>query len=146
MSGDPLRDAFRAELETVRVAASIPWEIKETRNTGSDQPPIDAGTSYITMRYGGGFEQAAWFASTGNNGWKEHGVVYVNFIAAAGTGTEDAERYAHLIREGFRNRRFSTAQGRGVRILAVNPADGGEDEGVGWRESVAVEYRVFNIG
>lgn len=143
MAGDPLRDAFRAELQTIVTAASIPWPIQETRNDGQQ---TDAATSYLTLTYGGGIEQPAWFAGAGNNGWKEDGVIYVNVIAGSGTGTEDAERYADLIRKGFRNRRFQTAEGRGVRILNVDPLGGGEDEGIGWREAVAVQYRVHNIG
>jgi hypothetical protein len=143
MAGDPLRDAFRAELQSVVTAASITWPIKDTLNTA---PPIDASESYITLQYGGGIEQPAWFAGTGNNGWAENGIIYVDLITSAGDGAETAERYADLIRKGFRNRRFATAEGRAVRILAVGPFGGGEDEGVGWKETVPIEYRAFNIG
>lgn len=143
MAGDPLRDAFRTELQTIITAASIAWPLKDTLNNAT---PIDAATSYITLQYGGGIETPAWFAGAGANGWAENGVIYVNLITSAAEGAETAERYADLIRKGFRDRRFATAESRAVRILSVSPLGGGEDEGIGWRESVAIEYRVHNVG
>ena len=53
--GDPLRDAFRNEIETIITAAGIAWSHVDTWNT--DQNPDASAPGWITLEFPGGGEQ-----------------------------------------------------------------------------------------
>lgn len=141
MAGDPLRDAFRAELETVRVAASVPWSVRDTLSTG-DQP--DAGTGYLELEFPGGSEEPYARAPAASL-YQEVGQVTVRVVAPLRRSRDLAEAYAASIRNGFRSRRFPCG-GRTIAILATAPLGDGHDEGGLWAESFGLRYRIFNVG
>jgi len=153
MAGDPLRDAFRAELATIRTAASIAWPIKDTLNTSEQPNPPAAGVAstaagHLELEFPGGSEAQYTFGAPAANFHREQGQVTVNVVTRLRTGTTNrdlAETYAAAIRSAFRMRRFA-AGSRSIRITAVAPMGGGHDEGGNWVESVALGYEVFNIG
>lgn len=153
MAGDTLRDAFRAELATIRTAASIPWPIKDTVNTSTQpNPPAAAAAStaagYLELEFPGGSERQFSAGSPGANLHLEAGQVTVNVVTRLRTGTTNrdlAETYAEAIRSAFRARRF-TAGARSIRITSTAPMGGGHDEGGMWVESVALAYEIFNVG
>ena len=145
MAGDPLRDAFRAELATIRTSAAIPWPIKDTLNT-SENP--DVSTGYLELEFPGGSERQVTFGAPAANLHREEGQVTVNICTRLGAGTtkrDQAETYAAVIRTAFRMRRFA-AGSRSVRITATAPMGGGHDEAGLWVESVALAYEIYNVG
>lgn len=142
MAGDPLRDAFRAELETVRVAASVPWAVRDTLNT-ADQP--DASTGYLELEFPGGSERQYSTGAPGANLHEEIGQVTIRVVAPLRRGRDLAEAYAAAIRTRFRARRFAGA-GRTIAILETAPLGDGHDEGGVWAESLGLRYRTFNVG
>lgn len=153
MAGDTLRDAFRAELATVRTAESIAWPIKDTLNTSvQPNPPAAAVASsasgYLELEFPGGSEAQYTYGAPAANLHREQGQVTVNVVTRLRTGTTNrdlAETYAAAIRSAFRMRRFA-AGSRSIRITAVAPMSGGHDEGGMWVESVALGYEVYNVG
>jgi len=153
MAGDTLRDAFRAELATIRTAASIAWPIKDTLNTSEQpNPPAAAVAStsagYLELEFPGGSEAQYTFGAPAANLHREQGQVTVNVVTRLRTGTTNrdlAETYAAAIRSAFRMRRFA-AGSRSIRITAVAPMGGGHDEAGMWVESVALAYEIYNVG
>jgi hypothetical protein len=153
MAGDTLRDAFRAELATVRTAASIPWPIKDTVNTATQPNPPAAGAAstaagHLELEFPGGAEAQYTFGAPAANLHREQGQVTVNVVTRLRTGTTNrdlAETYAEAIRSAFRMRRFA-AGSRSIRITATMPMSGGHDEGGLWVESVALGYEIYNVG
>jgi len=153
MAGDTLRDAFRAELATIRTGASIAWPIKDTLNTSEQpNPPAAAVAStsagYLELEFPGGSEAQYTFGAPSANLHREQGQVTVNVVTRLRTGTTNrdlAETYAAAIRSAFRMRRFA-AGSRSIRIVAVAPMGGGHDEAGMWVESVALGYEIYNVG
>ena len=153
MAGDTLRDAFRAELATIRTGASIAWPIKDTLNTSEQpNPPAAAVAStsagYLELEFPGGSEAQYTFGAPSANLHREQGQVTVNVVTRLRTGTTNrdlAETYATAIRSAFRMRRFA-AGSRSIRIVAVAPMGGGHDEAGMWVESVALGYEIYNVG
>ena len=143
MAGDPLRDAFRSELATVRTAASISWAIKDTLNTNINP---DASAGYLELEFPGGSEEQYTFGAPSANFHREQGQVTVRVVAPRGNATNRdlAETYAASIRSAFRMRRFAVGS-RSIRITSTAPMGGGEDEGGMWSESVALGYEVYNV-
>jgi hypothetical protein len=144
MPGDPLRDAFRAELATVRTAASVTWPIKDTLNTNVNP---DASSGYLELEFPGGVEEQYTFGAPSNNLHREIGQVTIRVVAPRGNVTNRnlAETYAAAIRNAFRMRRFAVGT-RSVRITSTAPMGGGEDEGGMWSESLALGYEIYNVG
>lgn len=145
MAGDTLRDAFRAELATIKTAASITWDIRDTLNT-EDNP--DASEGYIELEFPGGSEVQFTFGAPGDNLHREQGQVTVRVVTPLGAGTtmrDLAETYAAAIRSAFRMRRFA-AGSRSIRITDTAPMGGGHDEAGLWAESVALGYEIYNVG
>lgn len=144
MAGDPLRDAFRAELEAVRVATSIPWLVKDTLNTNVNP---DAGAGFLSLEFPGGAEGQYTFGAPGSNLHQERGQVTVRVCSPRGNvaNRDLAETYAAAIRSAFRMRRFAVGS-RSVRITSVGPMGEGEDEGGMWSESLALGYEIYNVG
>jgi len=153
MAGDTLRDAFRAELATVRAAASILWPIKDTLNTATQPNPPAAGAAasvagHIELEFLGGSEAQYTFGAPAANLHRERGQVTVHVVTRLRTGTANrdlAEAYAAAIRSAFRMRRFA-AGSRSIRITAVAPMGGGFDEGGMWSESIGLAYEIYNVG
>lgn len=152
MAGDTFRDAFRAELATVRTAASILWPIKDTVNTATQPNPPAAGAvaadaGYLELEFMGGGESQYTFGAPGANFHREEGQVTIRVVTklrAGVTNRDLAETYAAAIRSAFRMRRFA-AGSRSIRITSVAPMGGGIEEGGGWVESVALGYELFNV-
>jgi hypothetical protein len=146
MTGDPLRDAFRTELQAVLAGLSITspvWPLVDTINT-KDAP--DGNASFLTLRFGAGAEQPYTFGAPGANLWRETGDVFVDILPKLGIGHDVAEQYGRAIRDAFRNRRFDMTTGPQIRILAVGPSVGGPVDGAWWVETVGLSYRVLNVG
>jgi hypothetical protein len=140
---DPLRDAFRSELAAVVLAAAIPWGVVDTINTTAAPT---AATSFITLRFAPALPETQYtFGSPGSNFWLERGDVFIDLFPKLGIGHGLVESYGLAIRNAFRNRRFVLSTGQYVRILSVAPMSGGPVDGAWWCETVAVNYRVFNI-
>lgn len=153
MAGDTLRDAFRAELATIRTAASINWPIKDTLNTSvQPNPPVAGAAStaagHLELEFPGGTEEQYTFGAPAANLHREQGQVTVRVVTRIRTGTTNrdlAETYAASIRSAFRMRRFA-AGARSIRITSTAPMGGGFDEGGMWVESLAVAYEIYNVG
>ena len=155
MAGDPLRDAFRAELATIRTAASIPWPIKDTVNTATQPAPPAAGAAstaagHIELEFLGGSEDQYTFGAPASNLFDERGQVTVRVATRLRSGTTNrdlAETYANAIRARFRtqNRKFAVGS-RECRITATMPMGGGQDEAGFWVESVGLRYQLYNVG
>lgn len=154
MAGDPLRDAFRAELATVlATATAIPWPIKDVINTAEQPAPPAAGVAgsaagWFEIEFPGGSEAQYTFGAPGNNLHREQGQVTIRAVTRlrAGKTVRDlAESYLATVRTRFRMRRFSVGS-RQVRITATAPMGGGFDEGGQWVESIALSYELYNVG
>jgi hypothetical protein len=149
MAGDPLRDAFRAELDSIisTAAPPIPWVRKDTLNTSTEP---DASTGYIDLEFPGGGEAQYTFGAPAANLYHEQGQVTVRVVtplSAGQTERDKAETYAAQIRSAFRTAHRTFAAGsRTVRIKSTAPMGGGHDEGGMWAESVALEYEIYNVG
>jgi hypothetical protein len=143
MAGDPLRDAFRALLSTVKTEKSIAWATKDTLNT-DDNP--DAGAPYLELAFDGGGEKQGTFGSPGNNLHDEEGQVRLNIYMPLGAEQAQGEVYARALRNGFRSRQFQTSEGRDVLIDAVTPMGGGETAGGMWVETIVLSYQTTNLG
>lgn len=154
MAGDPLRDAFRAELAVVlAVAPAIPWPVKDVINTADQPAPPAAGVAgsaagWFEIEFPGGSEEQYTFGAPGSNWHRERGQVTIRAVTRlrAGKTIRDlAEGYLATLRTRFRLRRFSVGSQQ-VRIIATMPMGNGVDEGGRWVESLALEYQLFNIG
>lgn len=142
MAGDPLRDAFRALLETVKGEQSITWSTKDTLNT-SENPDVSA--PYLELTFDGGSEAQGTFGSPGSNLHDEVGQVSLNVYTALGSDRDLAEVYTRRLRNGFRGRLFTTADSRQVFIDAVSPPSGTPDGGL-WVETILISYSTTNLG
>lgn len=138
MAGDPVRDAFRAQL------ALVPgiWTIQRTENP-NQQPGI--GSRYVTLEWIDSVEEQASWGTPGANLWRVRGWVDIRLVSQRGQGSDAAEAMALAIRNYFRARRFATSEGRDVRIVEISPPGGGEDRGA-WIEALLVQYETFNLG
>ncbi|WP_295135708.1 hypothetical protein [uncultured Reyranella sp.] len=155
MAGDPLRDAFRTELDTVIAAASpaILWARKDLLNTTDQPAPPPAGASaaasgWFEIEFPGGTEQQVTFGAPGANLHREQGQVTIRAVTRlrAGKTIRDlAETYMAQVRTGFRMRRF-TAGGLDIQVTSTGAMGGGEDEAGQWAESLALAYSVYNRG
>ena len=156
MAGDPFRDAFRAELDTVIGAASpaVPWVRKDLENTSEQPAPPAAGVAasvsgWFEIEFPGGSEDQFTFGAPGNNLHREIGQVTIRAVTRlrAGKTIRDlAETYLGQVRRGFRMRRFTLSGPVEIRITSTAPMGGGETEGGQWVESIALAYSVFNRG
>ena len=147
-AGDPLEDAFRAELAAILTAASIPWELV---NTDVEDP--DASTSYIQIRFEGGNETP--FARGGGisgDVFEEEGQVFIDFLIPQGDSNIDRGRYSRLVRRAFRSdhRFFNTSVESGsvqIEIVPVSPLGGGQGVDGGMNvQSIGLGYRIYNVG
>lgn len=155
MAGDPLRDAFRTELDTVIAAASpsIAWTRKDLDNTSEQPAPPAAGVAssaagWFEIEFPGAAEGQYTFGSPGNNLHRETGQVTIRAVTRlrAGQTVRDlAETYLDRIRRGFRMRRF-TSGSLAIRVTSTAPMGDGETEGGQWVVSLALAYSVFNRG
>ncbi|MCF8533044.1 MAG: hypothetical protein K9G48_08580 [Reyranella sp.] len=149
MAGDPVCDAFRAELQAILNAASpaITWPIKDTDN-GVENP--DASEPYIQIRFEGGNEELAFWGSPGSNLWREDSQAFIDFLVPLGDGREAQERNARVVRDAFRNRRFNATLAAGsveIRIETASPLGGGQGvEGAMNSKSIGLGYRIYNVG
>lgn len=150
MAGDPLRDAFRTQLATIRTALAVTYpaifEIKDLVNT--DENP--AATDFIDLEFPGGSEEQYTFGAPGSNLFQEQGQVTVRVCTKLGAGTTKrdlAEVYAGQIRAAFRSQtyRLFAVGSRQVRITSTAPMGGGYEDGGLWCEAVAIGYEVFNL-
>lgn len=143
MPGDPLRDAFRALLSTVKTEKSIAWATKDTLNTAENP---DAAEPYLELEFDGGREEQATFGAPGGNLHDEDGQVRLNLYMPLGADQAQGEVYGRALRNGFRARQFQTSEGRDVSIEAVTPMEGGETVGGMWLETIVLSYRTTNLG
>lgn len=143
MAGDPLRDAFRTKLAAIVAAASIPWPVQDTLNTGT-QP--DAAASFIDLEFNGGQETEYTFGAPGSNLWKETGQVMVRLYPARNIGHDLLETYALAIRNALRHARFVMSTGQTVRLDAVSPLGGGFVDAGWWCETIGISYTIYNTG
>ncbi len=142
MAGDPLRDAFRSLLATVKTEQSITWATKDTLNT-SENP--DAAAPYLELTFDGGSEQQGTFGVPGQNLHDEVGQVTVNVCTPLGSNRDLAEDYTRRLRTALRGRNFTTAEDREVFIDAISPPSGAPDGGL-WVESILISYSTTNLG
>lgn len=155
MAGDPLRDAFRAELATVIAAASpaILWTVKDVDNTAEQPAPPAAGAAasaagWFEIEFPGAAERQFTFGSPGNNLHREIGQVTIRAVTRLRAGTTNrnlAETYLAQLREGFRMHRFVSGS-LAIRVTSTAPMGDGETEGGQWVVSLALAYSVFNRG
>lgn len=155
MAGDPLRDAFRAELGTVIAAASpaIVWTVKDVDNTAEQPAPPAAGAAasaagWFEIEFPGAAEGQYTFGSPGNNLHRETGQITIRAVTrlrAGATIRNLAETYLAQIRTGFRMRRFVSGALE-IRVTSTAPLGDGETEGGQWVVSMALAYSVFNRG
>ncbi len=145
MAGDPLRDAFRAQLVTVctDIGVAEPWLVEDLVNTDADP---DDSVPFISLEFPGGAESQFTTGAPGYNLFQENGQVTVVLHMPLAEHQAEAERHAAGIRTRFRNRRFTTSAGRQVRITETHPMGGGFDDSGLWIESVALGYETFNEG
>lgn len=156
MAGDPLFDAFRAELDTVIAAASpaIAWVRKDLENTSEQLAPPAAGVAasaagWFEIEFPGGSEDQFTFGAPGNNLHSEVGQITIRAVTRlrAGKTIRDlAETYLGQIRRGFRMRRFTLSGPSEIRVTSTATMGGGETEGGQWVETIALAYNVFHRG
>lgn len=156
MAGDPLEDAFRAELNTVIAAASpaIPWVRRDLDGTGNDASPpaadaaaADAG--WFEIEFAGANEEQFTSGAPGDNLHREEGQVTIRAVTrlrAGATTRNAAEAYLAAIRKGFRARRFTLTSQHAIRITGTMSMGSGEDEAGNWVKSLGLRYEVFNVG
>ena len=143
VGGDPVRDAFRAELEAIMLDAELDYSPSDIVNT--DESP-EAGGKLIAFEFSGVDEAAASFGSVGANRHEESGQALIRLFAPLGAGHATIEDDARTILNAFRNRRFITREGARVRIGALDVLGPYENETAMWVETVALGYLVINIG
>ncbi len=136
MAGDPVRDAFRAELASIVSGASIAWAIKDVENVYAT---ADGATNFIALEFAGGDERMASLGNPGNDYWDERAAVFIRLVAPLNSGRATLEDYANTIRLAFRNRTFATAGGQRIRTNS-GPPEGGP-VGARWIATVSVAYR-----
>lgn len=137
---DPLREAFRSALAAVLAETGIAWAVDEVENVYAAE---DGKTNFIALEFGGGSEDQYTWGSPGSNFYTERGQVMVRLVAPLNAGREPIEGYARAIASAFRNRRFATAGGIGIRSNSGPPSGGAS--GVRWILTVAIAYRIDNI-
>lgn len=154
MAGDPLRDAFRAELVTVlAVATAIPWPVKDVLNTTdqSGPPAADAvanSQGHFEIEFPGAGEAQYTFGAPGANFHREQGQVTIRAVTrlrAGATVRDLAEAYLAIVRSRFRMRRFAVGSLQ-CRVTSTAPMGGGFDEAGMWVESIALAYEIYNVG
>ena len=147
MAGDPVCDAFRAELQTVLTAASIAWPIVDT-DDGDDTP--DGSAPYVEIRFEGGSEELAYWGAPGSNLWREDGQVFIDFLVPLGTNRDAQEAYSRSVREAFRDRRFNATFGSDsveIRIETASPLGGPQGvDGAMTSRGIGLGYRIYNVG
>lgn len=135
------RQAFRAKIDAVLVAAGVPWLRKETLNA-RDVP--DASQPYVDVEFPGGSE-----GPVERHVYQEDGTVTVNFVTPLGQSRDLAEQYATAFRiaaTSTTHRRFDVGARGSVVVTNASPISGGHNEGGLWVEAVNLTYQTFNIG
>jgi hypothetical protein len=141
-ASDIVRDAIRAEVQTVLTAAGISWPIKEVSN---EYAAADGTTNFIAIEFApAASERQLTTGQRGNNLWREDGTVHIRLIAPLNAGKSPVEGYASSIRTAFRDRRFTRSDGREI-LTASGPPDS-FDNGARWIHSVSIAYRTQNRG
>lgn len=145
--GDTLRDDFRNELDTILgLNPAITWQQKDTVNT-AEKPDTSAG--YFDFEFPGGGEGQASFGAPGSNLWLEEGQVTLRAVLRRNAGTTErnkAESYMATLRAAFRGRRFGSGAAHKIEITSSASMGNGHDEAGMWVESIALGYRIFNVG
>lgn len=141
--GDPLRDAFRNMVETIRTEQSVAWEFIDTTNT--DQNPDRSKPGWISLEFPGGGEEQFTTGAPGYNFFRENGQVTLRVFCRIAKDRNVAEGYAAAFRTAFRARRFACGSAF-IRITDVTPMGEGLIEGSSWAESIAIGYEIFNTG
>ncbi len=138
MAGDPVKDAFRAQL----VLVPGMWTYKDTENP-STQPNV--GGRFVTIEWMDSPERLLAWGSPGANLYQVNGFLQIHLKSPRGKGSAEAEVMARTTWTYFRARRFQTSESRDVRIVSVTQL-GGEVDGAMWVESLLVEYDTKNLG
>jgi hypothetical protein len=138
MAGDPVKDAFRAQLLLV----SGIWTYKDTENP---TPQPDIGARFVTIEWMDSPERLLAWGSPGSNLYKVEGFLQIHLKSPRGQGSAAAEVMARTVWTYFRARRFQTSESRDVRIVDITQL-GGEVDGAQWVESLLVHYETFNLG
>lgn len=144
MAGDTFRDAFRTRLATH--CATVPATTRsplDLINTGED--PDAAAPGYIYLEFPGGSEAQYTTGAPGSNLFREQGQVTVKVATPLGSGRDTAEVDAATLRNRFRADRFA-AGSQSVKVMAVQPMGGGQDDSGMWVESIGLAYQIFNVG
>lgn len=138
MAGDPVKDAFRAQL------ALVPgmWTYKDTENP-SPQPNV--GSRFVTIEWMDSPERLLAWGAPGTNLYQVDGFLQIHLKSPRGKGSAEAEVMSRAAWTYFRARRFQTSESRDVRIVSVAQL-GGEVDGAMWVESLLVEYETLNLG
>lgn len=153
MAGSPFKDAWRARLATHRAAAgyTTTWAIEDTDNT-AEQPGVPSATvqGHLELEFPGGPPDSQYtFGAPGNNFHDEQGQVTMRVVTklrAGATIRDAAEVVAETMRTSFRADRFTTSDGRTIRVTGVSPISDGHDEGGNYVVSVLMAYQIYNIG
>lgn len=141
-SDDVVREAFRAEVQTVLTAAGIAWPIKEVNN---EYAAADGSTRFVALEFApGGVDRQMSTGDRGNNLWDERGTVFVRLVVPINSGKSPVEGYASSVRKAFLDRRFNRSDGREIATM-TGPPDS-FDTGARWIHSVAIAYRTQNRG
>lgn len=144
MAGDPFKDAFRARLATHRTSAGIAAVVKDVDNT-TENP--DASASTLELEFPGGPPERQYsFGAPGVNWHDEVGQVTLRVTTPLGDGRDLAEVAAGELRKKFRMDRFTTSEGRTIKIFGTSPLSDGHDEGGTWVVSVFLAYQIYNVG
>lgn len=138
MAGDPVKDAFRAQILQVPDI----WTYKDTENP-SPQPNV--GSRFLTIEWMDSPERLMAWGSPGSNLHKVNGFLQIHLNSPRGQGSAVAEVMARAVWTYFRARRFQTSELRDVRIVSVTQL-GGEVDGAMWVESLLIEFETFNLG
>lgn len=143
MAGDPFRDAFRAEFQSILNSnPSITWTLRDTLNTRTIP---DASVGFFELEFPGGSEEQTSFGVPGSNIFTEYGQVTLRAVTPRGQGTSKAEAFMEIVRPQFRGRRFPLGS-QMIRVDAVQPMGGGFTEGGEWAEALAIGYTLQRIG
>lgn len=155
MAGDTLRDAFRADLDAVILAASpaIPWRRRDLTNTGTAAtlPAANAAADsqgWFEIEFLPSAEAQYTFGAGSYDLHRELGQVTIRVVTRlnAGSTVRDlAEVYLGQIRTAYRKRRIGSGIAR-IFIDRLLPMGDGFNEGGEWVASLAVEWHRFNEG
>lgn len=154
MAGDPFEDAFVSQLDTVMLAAAIPWTRKDVQNTptqpgppAADAPAASAG--WFEIDFLGGDEAQYTSGAPSNNLHLETGQVTISAVTKlrpAVAVRDLAGAYLDRIRTGFRGARFPLNASHNIRIIGTVPMGSGQDEAGNWVRSLGLRYEVFRVG